>query len=152
MKKTLEERFWEKVRKGDGCWEWTAHLNMYGYGTIRDGDKFCSAHRVSWKLHFGPIPRGLCVCHRCDNPKCVCPSHLFLGTVADNARDRESKGRAVYLRGERNGMAKLTAPKVLAIRRERLVSNTSVAQLALRYGVCKSTIGYVISGERWGHV
>jgi hypothetical protein len=94
MRKTLSERFWEKVNKAGECWEWTAcRHHQWGYGHVRVGGKLEAAHRVSWEMHNGPIPDGLLVCHHCDNPKCVRPAHLFLGTGTDNSRDMHAKGR-----------------------------------------------------------
>lgn len=87
------ERFWAKVDKSGECWEWLAHKTDCGYGRISIGGEMLSAHRVSWSIHFGPIPPGLCVCHKCDNKLCVNPSHLFLGTITDNNRDKSAKGR-----------------------------------------------------------
>jgi hypothetical protein len=91
---TVEERFWAKVRKGDGCWEWNAAKRL-GYGKFAYEGKVIDAHRLSWLLHFGPIPEGMLICHRCDNPPCVRPDHLFLGTRADNTHDMDAKGRRV---------------------------------------------------------
>lgn len=95
-------RFWTKVQKtDDGCWLWTAYRDMRGYGTIKINGKGKRAHRVSWEIHFGVIPLGMCVCHRCDNPSCVRLDHLFLGTSAENTADSVAKGRQA--RGDRSG-------------------------------------------------
>ena len=93
---TLEERFWPKVNKTENCWLWTANKNNQGYGLIRLGGtaRKVLAHRVSWEFANGPIPSNMCVLHACDTPLCVNPSHLFLGTLADNMADKESKGRS----------------------------------------------------------
>lgn len=104
MANTLDQRFWSKVRVGDpdDCWEWSACRTSQGYGRIgvlKDGVNDVMtpgyAHRVSWELHYGPVPEGLCVLHRCDNPPCVNPNHLFLGAHVDNTADMFAKGRNV---------------------------------------------------------
>lgn len=89
----IEKRFWRKVQKSDGCWEWQGSKNAQGYGVITEGGKIIKAHRVSYRLHYGDIPDGLFVCHHCDNPCCVRPDHLFTGTALDNALDMRNKGR-----------------------------------------------------------
>src|SRR5215831_7021758 len=99
------ERFWSHVSKADGCWEWTAYRDPAGYGRLGAGSKKAGvilAHRFSWIIHFGPIPEGIHVCHHCDNPPCVRPEHLFLGSNADNHADMRAKGRSNY--GDRNAM------------------------------------------------
>ena len=86
-------RFNEKVRKTDGCWLWTASVVSDGYGQMWLGRTMVRAHRLSYEIHKGPVPKGLFVCHRCDVPRCVNPDHLFVGTNQDNQRDSASKGR-----------------------------------------------------------
>ncbi len=93
----VAERFWSKVVKtDDGCWGWNGATTPFGYGRMTAGSRgagLLRAHRVSWELHYGPIPAGLLVLHHCDNPPCVRPNHLFLGTMLDNSRDAVAKGR-----------------------------------------------------------
>jgi hypothetical protein len=93
--KTLPARFWKKVKKTDSCWLWTAVLAGFGYGRIYSKGSMRLAHRVSWELHNGAIPPGMCVLHHCDNPACVNPEHLFLGTYKDNDDDAIAKGRVI---------------------------------------------------------
>lgn len=98
-------RFWQHVSKSETCWLWTTGTDKDGYGKLKDGDRHLRAHRYSWELHFGPIPEGQMVLHKCDNPPCVNPSHLFLGDAMVNNLDCKSKGRS------RNGYSgKLAAP------------------------------------------
>ena len=101
-RKSLATRVWPKVDcSGDGCWLWTGAIDHKGYGRIGMGapSRFVMrAHRATWELTFGPIPEGLCVLHKCDNPPCVRPSHLFLGTISDNSQDMAAKGRSAIQR------------------------------------------------------
>ena len=107
--KTIAECFWPKVKLADAprpgmdtpCLEWQGYSDRDGYGTFESGYKTVRAHRVAWELAHGPIPDGLHVLHKCDNPPCVQDEHLFLGTEADNAADRDAKGRQAS--GDRNG-------------------------------------------------
>lgn len=101
------EKFWSRVDKsGDDnvCWIWLGSKNELGYGTVRWEEKTQLSHRIAYRLAFGDIPVGLKVCHSCDNPSCVNPVHLWLGTDADNAHDRDRKGRANSARGFRAGV------------------------------------------------
>ena len=151
--KPVEQRFWAKVRKSflkDGCWPWQAHCNDDGYGKIKIDGKVISAHRLSWEIHFGPIPEGMKVLHKCDNPPCVRPDHLFLGTDLDNHKDCVTKGRDFHIYGSQHWAAKLTEAIVKECRR---LSKTQTARsLAKKYNISESIMGQVIKGKRWKHV
>lgn len=151
----LTDRFWAKVDKrgADECWLWLWFRNRKGYGRVRSGGKsraMLLVHRVSWEVANGPIPDGICVCHRCDVPACVNPAHLFLGTQADNVADMLAKGRGGYKapRGERNGRAKLTDAQVREIR----ASEGSQMAIAARFGIGEATVSKIRNGKRWSHV
>ena len=125
----LEGRFWRKVRITDGCWNFGAK-NSARYGTfMNEHGKTEKAHRVSWRIANGLIPPGLLVCHHCDNPSCVRPSHLFLGTHKDNTADQIAKGRKPVLFGETHPLAALTESQVLDIRR-RLALGAIISEVA----------------------
>ena len=150
--KGLEVRFWEKVKKGPTCWEWTASKDRKGYGRITStlGTRNLKAHRVSYELHNGPITPGLWVLHVCDNPGCVRPDHLFLGTNADNVRDMLNKGRS--RKGETNGAAsRLTTLDVRYILEARR-HGESLRSIAARFHVSCSTVYAITSGRTWSHV
>lgn len=141
------ERFWQKVRKSDGCWEWTgAVVRTYGYFHVGPGRRSARAHRFSYELAYGPIPEGMLVCHRCDNRACVRPDHLFLGTAKDNYEDARSKSR--HSAGERNGVAKLTQSDVDAIRR-LLDSGLTKAEIGQRFGVSRTAVFWIAKGRNW---
>lgn len=143
---TLEARFWSKVdRRGpDDCWPWLASKMEMGHGHIwiRKG-VFRAAHRVSWEVNRGPIPDGLHVLHSCDNPPCVNPDHLRLGTNRDNIRDKVERGRSSWV-GRRS---KLTWDEVRDIRRRARYGNH--AALALEFGVSRSLVSMIAEGKRW---
>ena len=142
------ERFWAKVQKSDGCWNWTAGRSRGGYGKLGVNGHHMTAHRVSWLLHHGSISKGLCVLHRCDNRRCVRPDHLFLGTAADNVWDCVRKGRNAGAKGEKNGCAKLTQKDVVAIR----ASSANQLAVARLFGVGQSAVSSIKRRKRWGHV
>src|SRR4249920_1044646 len=124
----LEAHFWGRFKQGAGCWEWLGHRNYGGYGVVNVKYTKQMAHRVSYMLTRGPIPKGLFVLHRCDNPGCVRPDHLFLGTIADNSHDMALKGRS--------GRRKLTPENAYAIL-WRAVSGESFSKLAAEYAVAR---------------
>jgi hypothetical protein len=131
----------------NGCWLWTGAKDYDGYGQISVSGKSARAHRVSYEDKHGTIPLGAVLCHHCDNPSCINPDHMFLGTNADNVADKISKGRQA--RGEVQGSAKLTADKVLAIRAAKTMTQRALAK---QYGVSQGQIYNVRSGKHWGHV
>lgn len=143
--KPLSDRFWVKVNVGapDECWRWLAYINRHGYGRFRHKGAQTNAQRVAYELKVGPVPQGMHVLHRCDNPACCNPAHLFLGTNSDNAADRHSKGRDAAMEG--NGRAKLTAAKAREIRS----SNLSIREAAMAFGVGKSTVHHIRKMHTW---
>lgn len=156
MKSVSEvERFWSKVKKGetDECWEWTGRAFVsggYGGFDVKRGGlwKSARAHCYSYELKHGPTG-GLFVCHTCDNPKCVNPNHLFLGTHQDNMKDKVKKGR--HLVGERTYNAKLTDEKVREIR-VKVASGQSARVVARAFGINEKTVRGIMRRERWSHV
>lgn len=145
--------FWNKavISSRTGCWEWTASKTGTRYGKTHINGKEFSAHRISFYIFFGIDPMGKCVCHKCDNPLCINPNHLFLGTYKDNIVDMISKGRDTMI-GERNSMAKLTEKNVLSIREQYSIGGVTYKQLAIKHGVSITVIHQVVKGEIWSHV
>ena len=148
-----EHRFWEKVdvRGEDECWEWQASHDRWAYGHFWLDGTMQAAHRLVWELTNGPIPQGLCVLHHCDHPGCQNPSHLFLGTIADNNRDMREKGRARSgrLRGQKNGQTKLTRQEVHMIRQLYATGKHTQALLGERFGIAQRTVSHIVRRERW---
>ena len=136
---TEESRYWSKVATGDGCWEWTGARRGRGYGMFWSEVLTVSAHRWMWERTSGVIPARMDVCHRCDNPSCVRPDHLFLGTRAENVQDMDRKGRRA---------CKLTADQAAAIREDVRVG-VRVSELMTRYGVSDSAIRDILHGRHW---
>jgi hypothetical protein len=150
----LAERFWDKVKKSNGCWTWTAGQMGAGYGClyVATMKRMLQAHRVSWMLHHGSLPpKGVGVLHRCDNRLCVRPDHLFLGTQEDNVRDCREKGRWNDRRGSKNARSVLRESDIPEIRR-RAKAGTTRAQLAREYGITWAAMRDVVNGKHWRHV
>jgi hypothetical protein len=152
LSQTDLDRFWSKVRRreDDACWEWLACKDDNGYGkfsiqTDRKGLLYV-ATRIMYFLHYRYDPGSLMVCHVCDNPGCVNPRHLWLGTLADNNTDRSNKGRDA--RGEQNGNAKITAEQARCIRQ----SHGTCEHLARQYGVNFGAISKIRTGRTWRHI
>lgn len=130
-----------------GCWLYLGRT-CRGYANFYLRGRYHKAHRASWLMFRGPIPKGLHVLHRCDVRCCVNPAHLWLGDDADNAADRDAKGRHKALLGEEHGMHKLTVDDVIRIR----TSGLPARLLAKELGVCESNIYYIRAGKSWRHV
>lgn len=146
----MNDRFWSKVDKSagpDGCWLWTAAIKAGGYGNFSVArSKARAAHRVAWELVNGPIPsgpgwHGTCVCHRCDNKRCVNPAHLFLGTQTENLKDRDQK---------RHGNVKLTDEDVALLL--KMSASKSYIELAEHFGVGRRYVHKLLSRERRTHL
>ncbi len=131
------------------CIEWGRHRNAQGYGTAYDPDTKTTerVHRTAWRRARGPIPKGLHVLHKCDNPPCYNVDHLFLGTQKQNMDDKRNKGRDIHAAGETHGSSKLTAEQVTSIR-ERYRPGNGLT-LGREFGVHKSTIARVAKGVTW---
>lgn len=157
MRANTVETFWAKVDKTVGhgpngdCWVWTAGKGRRGYGKTTIQDRTVSTHRYIWTETNGPIPAEMCVCHKCDNPPCVRPDHLFLGTVRENSHDMHAKGRG--RRGAAINTAVLNDAKVLAIRRmhQSGIFDTQ-RQIADLFGISETIVSQIVTGRTWRHL
>lgn len=143
----IERRFWAKVNRmgSEDCWEWIGALDTCGYGQMRGFDgKMIHSQRLSYILHIGPIPKGMDVCHKCDNRKCVNPNHLFVGTRLDNIRDAVSKDRMCF--GERHPKSKLSKREVVEIKQKYDLGSYSQRELGRIYGISGQSIGLIVNG------
>lgn len=151
------DRFWRHVDKSGECWVWTASLGTDGYGQFKFRKSILKAHRLAYRVEVGPVPAGLCVCHHCDNRKCVRPSHLFIGTRQDNLADMRAKGRQArgadkpwVIRGEKHYRFRLTPELVKTIKERIRDGNVSHRVLAKELGMSKGSIHRAI--KKYAHV
>ena len=143
----LKKRILYSVDEETGCWIWSGNkCKRMGYGRVSHKGRYIGAHRGSYLVHVGDVPDGLCVLHKCDNPSCVNPDHLFLGTYQDNTNDAIKKNR--HCKGEGQHLAKLTEDKVRLIRKDK----RPIREIAEEYMVNYYTIAKVIKRETWKHV
>ena len=151
-------RFWNKVEKTEDCWNWIVGKTTFGHGRFHIDGKIYSPHRLVYEWEYGEMPKGMYICHHCDNPSCVKLEHLFLGTPSENLKDAYRKGRIPHLltiaraHGEQNGLAKLTDEKVRQMRKEYAKGNTSYRKLAKEYGVSHPSAMDAIKRITWKHV
>jgi len=147
-------RFWKKVDKSDDCWLWKAGRFSRGYGGFQMRNTNCIAHRISWIIANGPIPAGQCVLHSCDNPPCVRPDHLWLGSQLENIADRDRKGRwrGSGRRGQDMPMAKLSDAEVIEIRKRYAVGDVMQKDLAAEYKISKTQMHVILHRKQWTHL
>lgn len=147
----MKRAYESNVIRCDGCWRWSGARHGFGYGRVhlRKGVKV-SAHRMSWILHNGPIPDGQCVLHRCDNPECTNPDHLFLGSNADNTADMKSKNRHMF--GESHRGSKVTEEMIPQIIRDWIPRRFTRKMVAQKYGISVNQVGNIIKGRQWTHI
>lgn len=152
QKDKVLNRFWSKVIKTKACWEWQAGKCSYGYGRFKLEGRYVGAHRYSYVIHYGELPKGLLVMHSCDNPSCVNPNHLSLGTNKDNMDDKVNKGRQSRLLGSLNGRSKFTENQILEMRDKYVPYKYSVKRLAQDYNISEVVMYRIIHRILWKHI
>ena len=143
------ERFWSKVNKGGDCWLWIASKTTSGYGKFVIRGKYIAAHRYAYTAMNGPVPDGMCVCHKCDNRACVNPAHLWLGSNDDNMADMADKQRSPH--GSQHMRSRLTPKAINDIRELHAAGGYTHRELARMFGVSRSTATKAINGTTWIH-
>ena len=136
------------------CWEWQGCIDSYGYGVFYYKGKTYKSHRLMYEIHYSEPLNNLHCLHKCDNPRCVNPSHLFSGTNLDNIKDKVSKGRCHTgnQKGEMNGASKLTDVNVLEIRMLYNTMNYTIYKLSEMYNVSRSNISYIVNNKTFKHL
>jgi hypothetical protein len=149
----VAQRFWAKVNKGgpDDCWLWTGALSSDGYGRFNVGGRNLTASRLAYELTYGTLPSNIMACHKCDNPPCCNPNHLFPGSNSENQRDMVAKNRGNKAHGEAQPKAKLTAAVVIEIRKLRDQGYTQ-DRLSQIFGVGQTTISTIVQRKTWKHI
>lgn len=150
----LSDSLWSRVdiKAKDECWPWMGSTNSDGYGTLKFRGKYFHAHRVAYELTNGPIPNRLNILHRCDNPPCCNPAHLWPGTDQDNVDDMMAKRRNKVFVGTQNRSAKVTEDDIPVIRALYAQGNLSQQKIGVLYGVSDVTVSYIIHRKTWRHV
>ena len=145
---SVDERFWARVPKKNKneCWEWSGHRHRQGYGFLKVDGTSKLGHRISWEIHYSAIPVGKMVLHRCDNPPCCNPTHLFLGTQKDNMIDCSAKGRLCC--GEKNVLSRLTSEVVTRIRSAK----GTYREIAKLFGTASSNVSVIKNRQGWKHL
>jgi len=152
--RTIEEKLrFNSVEDSNGCWLWQGGKTTFGHGIIAVNRKSHLAHRVAYKIWKDRVPLNMFVCHTCDNPKCINPDHLFIGTQDDNMKDMANKGRSNngIQKGEKNPQSQLTDRQVRRIKRLLLNGHTR-KEIANKFGVNEAVVGFISENKNWKHV
>ncbi len=149
---SLKKRILRNYEEVNGCWNWKKYKNSLGYGIINVKGKIHLAHRISWQIFKGEIPESLLICHTCDNPSCINPNHLWMGTNKENQEDMFKKNRSRHVRGDDHSSSKLDSEKVKKIRSLSKPRYYTAKRLAEEFKVSEVTIHNIIYGRTWRHL